>query len=125
MGGGTLAFEGIAFEAGGNQVAVGVAPGADAGPWFVKRECKYFLSTSNTRDYGASRRDSELPRLERVKKLRFRMKSPVGWFFPVGSFAAALAFWFACIVRFGAAPSQAIVAAGCGARCNRNQRVKL
>jgi len=63
MGGGTLAFERIAFEAGGNQVAVGVAPGADAGPWFVKRECKYFLSTSNTRDYGASRRDSELPRL--------------------------------------------------------------
>jgi len=63
MGGGTLAFEGIAFEAGGNQVAVGVAPGADAGPWFVKRECKYFLSASNTRDYGASRRDSELPRL--------------------------------------------------------------
>ena len=63
MGGGTLPFEGIAFEAGGNQVAVGVAPGADAGPWFVKRECKYFLSASNTRDYGASRRDSELPRL--------------------------------------------------------------
>jgi hypothetical protein len=31
MGGGTLAFERIAFEAGGNQVAIGVAPGADAG----------------------------------------------------------------------------------------------
>ncbi|SRR5258706_5092650 len=70
-------------------------------------------------------RTRELGGQERVKKLRFRMKSPVGWFFPVGSFAAALAFWFACIVRFGAAPSQAIVAAGCGARCNRNQRVKL
>jgi hypothetical protein len=31
IGGGTLSFEGIAFEAGGNQVAIGVAPGADAG----------------------------------------------------------------------------------------------
>ena len=31
MGGGALAFEGIAFEAGGNQVAIGVVPGADAG----------------------------------------------------------------------------------------------
>ena len=31
IGGGALAFEGIAFEAGGNQVAIGVAPGADAG----------------------------------------------------------------------------------------------
>jgi len=31
MGGGARAFEGIAFEAGGDQVAIGVAPGADAG----------------------------------------------------------------------------------------------
>ena len=31
IGGGTLAFERIAFEAGGNQVAIGVMPGADAG----------------------------------------------------------------------------------------------
>jgi hypothetical protein len=31
IGGGTLAFERITFEAGGNQVAIGVAPGADAG----------------------------------------------------------------------------------------------
>jgi hypothetical protein len=31
IGGGTLAFERIAFEAGGNQVAIGVAPSADAG----------------------------------------------------------------------------------------------
>ena len=31
IGGGTLAFERIAFEAGGNQVAVGVAPGPHAG----------------------------------------------------------------------------------------------
>ncbi len=31
IGGGTLAFERIAFEAGGNQVAIGVAPGPDAG----------------------------------------------------------------------------------------------
>ena len=35
MGGGTFAFEGIAFEAGGNQVAIGVAPGADAGHYVV------------------------------------------------------------------------------------------
>jgi hypothetical protein len=31
MGGGALAFEGIAFEAGGDQVAVGVVPGPGAG----------------------------------------------------------------------------------------------
>ncbi len=31
MGGGTLSFEGIAFEAGGNQVAIGVAPRPGAG----------------------------------------------------------------------------------------------
>jgi hypothetical protein len=31
MGGGTLAFERIAFEAGGDQVAIGVAPGAGTG----------------------------------------------------------------------------------------------
>ncbi len=31
MGGGTLSFERIAFEAGGNQVAIGVAPGPGAG----------------------------------------------------------------------------------------------
>jgi hypothetical protein len=31
IGGGTLAFERIAFEAGGNQVAVGVVPRFDAG----------------------------------------------------------------------------------------------
>jgi hypothetical protein len=31
IGGGTLAFERIAFEAGGNQVAIGVAPGAGVG----------------------------------------------------------------------------------------------
>jgi len=31
IGGGTLAFERIVFEAGGNQVAIGVAPGPDAG----------------------------------------------------------------------------------------------
>jgi hypothetical protein len=31
IGGGTLAFERIAFETGGNQVAIGVAPGTDAG----------------------------------------------------------------------------------------------
>jgi hypothetical protein len=31
MGRGTLAFEGIAFEAGGDQVAIGVAPGPGAG----------------------------------------------------------------------------------------------
>src|SRR5882724_10353187 len=31
IGGGTLSFERIAFEAGGNQVAIGVAPGPDAG----------------------------------------------------------------------------------------------
>ena len=31
IGGGTLAFEGIAFEAGGDQVAIGVVAGADAG----------------------------------------------------------------------------------------------
>src|SRR5260370_41001508 len=31
MGGGTLALERIAFEAGGNQVAIGVAPRPDAG----------------------------------------------------------------------------------------------
>jgi hypothetical protein len=31
MSGGTLSFERITFEAGGNQVAIGVAPGADAG----------------------------------------------------------------------------------------------
>jgi hypothetical protein len=31
IGGGTFAFERIAFEAGGNQVAIGVAPGPDAG----------------------------------------------------------------------------------------------
>jgi hypothetical protein len=31
MGRGTLTFERIAFEAGGDQVAIGVAPGADAG----------------------------------------------------------------------------------------------
>jgi hypothetical protein len=31
IGGGTLAFERIAFEAGGNQVAIRVAPGPDAG----------------------------------------------------------------------------------------------
>ena len=36
MGGGTLAFEGIALEAGGDQVAIGVAPGADAGHDVVK-----------------------------------------------------------------------------------------
>ncbi len=31
IGGGTLSFQGIAFEAGGNQVAIGVAPGPGAG----------------------------------------------------------------------------------------------
>jgi len=31
MGGGTLAFEGIAFEAGGDQVAIGVAPARTRG----------------------------------------------------------------------------------------------
>jgi hypothetical protein len=31
IGGGTLAFEGIAFETAGNQVAIGVVPGFDAG----------------------------------------------------------------------------------------------
>jgi hypothetical protein len=31
IGGGTLSFERITFEAGGNQVAIGVAPGPDAG----------------------------------------------------------------------------------------------
>lgn len=36
MGGGAFAFEGITFEAGGDQVAVGVAPGACAGHDVVK-----------------------------------------------------------------------------------------
>ena len=36
IGGGTLAFERIAFEAGGNQIAIGVAPGPDAGHDVVK-----------------------------------------------------------------------------------------
>jgi hypothetical protein len=31
IGGGTLAFKRIAFEAGGDQVAIGVVPGTDAG----------------------------------------------------------------------------------------------
>ena len=36
IGGGTLSFERIAFEAGGNQVAIGVAPRTDAGHDVVK-----------------------------------------------------------------------------------------
>jgi hypothetical protein len=31
IGGRTLAFEGIAFEAGGDEVAIGIVPGPDAG----------------------------------------------------------------------------------------------